>query len=153
MCFSFTEKTVRPKNITCTSTRKAAQKLGHPSRKGKANQPTVTLTNYFQMKAKADRLHLLPSDEPDGRKSVNPSPGSDQTVPQNKKTATSLILFEEVNHLANPHCNTYHYLDLSLLHMFRLVWSFLYLSATAGWCHFSWWCGFLFGHQNVHDDH
>ncbi|XP_034059432.1 ATPase family AAA domain-containing protein 5b isoform X3 [Gymnodraco acuticeps] len=93
-------KTVRPKNITCTSKRKAAQNLGHPSRKGKANQPTVTLTNYFQMKAKADRLHfgdLLPSDEPDGRKSVNPSPGSDQTVPQNKKTATSLILFEEVD--------------------------------------------------------
>ncbi|KAK5899400.1 hypothetical protein CesoFtcFv8_008885 [Champsocephalus esox] len=91
------EKTVRLKNITCTSKRKAAQKLGHPSRKGKANQPTVTLTNYFQMKAKADRLHLLPFDEPDGRKSVNPSPGSDQTVPQNKKTATSLILFEEVD--------------------------------------------------------
>ncbi|KAJ4944084.1 hypothetical protein JOQ06_012631 [Pogonophryne albipinna] len=93
-------KTVRPKNFTCTSKRKAAQNLGHPSRKGKANQATVTLTNYFQMKAKADRLHfgdLLPSDEPDGRKSVNPSPGSDQTVPQNKKTATSLILFEEVD--------------------------------------------------------
>ncbi|KAK1885733.1 ATPase family AAA domain containing protein 5 [Dissostichus eleginoides] len=93
-------KTVRPKNITCTSKRKAAQNLGHPSRKGKANQATVTLTNYFKMKAKADRLHfgdLLPSDEPDGRKPVNPSPGSDQTVPQNKKTATSLILFEEVD--------------------------------------------------------
>ncbi|XP_063739837.1 ATPase family AAA domain-containing protein 5b isoform X2 [Eleginops maclovinus] len=93
-------KTVRPKNITCTSKKRAAQNLAHPSRKGKANPATVTLNNYFKMKAKADRLHfgdLLPSDEPDGWKSGNQSPGSDQTLPQNKKTATSLILFEEVD--------------------------------------------------------
>ncbi|KAF3852259.1 hypothetical protein F7725_005614, partial [Dissostichus mawsoni] len=90
-------KTVRPKNITCTSKRKAAQHLGHPSRKGKANQAnqaTVTLTNYFKMKTKADRLHFGDLLHLMNQTAGNPS---DQTVPQNKKTATSLILFEEVD--------------------------------------------------------
>lgn len=89
---------MRPKKVTFTSKKRAAQ-----NSKGKVNPATVTLTNYFKMKAKADHLHfggLSPSEKPDSTKSDNPSPGSDQTVPQNKKTATSLILFEEVNHLA-----------------------------------------------------
>ncbi|XP_029295068.1 ATPase family AAA domain-containing protein 5b isoform X2 [Cottoperca gobio] len=88
-------KTVRLKNITSTSRKKAAQNLCPSSRKRKANPATVTLTNYFKMKAKADHLHfgrLSSSEKPDGKKT-----GSDQTVPQNKKTATSLILFEEVD--------------------------------------------------------
>uniref|UniRef100_A0A8C4DRS7 AAA+ ATPase domain-containing protein n=1 Tax=Dicentrarchus labrax TaxID=13489 RepID=A0A8C4DRS7_DICLA len=69
-------------------------------RKGKVNPSKVTLANYFKMKAKADHLHLgglSPSEKPDGKTSGSPSPGSDQTVPQNKNTATSLILFEEVD--------------------------------------------------------
>ncbi|XP_074486562.1 ATPase family AAA domain-containing protein 5b isoform X2 [Sebastes fasciatus] len=90
-------KTVRPKNA---SKKRAAQKFGHSSHKGKTNPATVTLANYFKMKSKADHLHfggLSPSEKPDSEKSCNPSPGSDQTVPRNKKTATSLILFEEVD--------------------------------------------------------
>ncbi|XP_035856076.1 ATPase family AAA domain-containing protein 5b isoform X2 [Sander lucioperca] len=93
-------KTTRPKNVPSTSKKRAAQKFGHPSRKGKVNPAIVTLANYFKMKAKADCLHLgglSPSEKPESEKSGNPSPGSDQTVPQDKKTATSLILFEEVD--------------------------------------------------------
>lgn len=98
------------KNVTSTSKKRAAQNFGRSSRKGKANPAAVTLANYFKTKAKADHFHfggLSPSENPDSKKSGNPSPGSDQTVAQNKKTATSLILFEEVNHLAAPHCKAY----------------------------------------------
>ncbi|XP_039663011.1 ATPase family AAA domain-containing protein 5b isoform X2 [Perca fluviatilis] len=93
-------KTARPKNVPSTSKKRAAQKFGHSSRKGKVNPAMVTLANYFKMKAKTDLLHLgglSPSENPESEKSGNPSPGSDQTVPQDKKTATSLILFEEVD--------------------------------------------------------
>ncbi|XP_035515535.1 ATPase family AAA domain-containing protein 5b [Morone saxatilis] len=93
-------KTVTLKNVTSTSKKRAAQNVGSFSRKRKANPATVTLANYFKMKAKADHLHLgglSPSEKPDGQTSGSPSPASDQTVPQNKKTATSLILFEEVD--------------------------------------------------------
>lgn len=93
---------MQPKNVTSTSKRRAAQKFGRSSRKGKPNPATVTLANYFKMKAKADHLSsgdLSPSEKPDGKTSGCRSSGSDQTVPQNKTTATSLILFEEVNHL------------------------------------------------------
>ncbi|XP_033481293.1 ATPase family AAA domain-containing protein 5b isoform X1 [Epinephelus lanceolatus] len=92
-------KTMRPKNVTSTSKKREAQKY---NRKGKVNPAAVTLANYFKMKAKADHLHFggpsaSPSEKPVSKKLGNPSPGSDQTVPQNKKTATSLILFEEVD--------------------------------------------------------
>ncbi|XP_059195593.1 ATPase family AAA domain-containing protein 5b [Centropristis striata] len=93
-------KTMRPRNVTSTSKNRAAQKFGHSSHRGKANPTTVTLANYFRMKAKADDLRSggpSPSEKPDIEKSGNPSPGSDQTAPQDKKTATSLILFEEVD--------------------------------------------------------
>lgn len=113
--FSLTGKTVTLKNVTSTSKKRAAQNVGGSSRKGKANPATVTLANYFKMKAKADHLHLgglSPSEKPDGKTSGSPSPASDQTVPQNKKTATSLILFEEVNHLATPRCETYNLMDM-----------------------------------------
>lgn len=108
--FSLTGKAVPSRNVTSNPKKRAAQTFGQSSRKGKANPATVTLANYFKMKAKADHLHfsgLSPSEKPDSKKSGNPSPGCDQTVPQNKKTATSLILFEEVNHSATPHCKTY----------------------------------------------
>uniref|UniRef100_A0A3Q1F7Z7 ATPase family AAA domain containing 5b n=1 Tax=Acanthochromis polyacanthus TaxID=80966 RepID=A0A3Q1F7Z7_9TELE len=52
------------------------------------------------MKTKADRLHfdgLSPCEKTDSKKLDDSSPGCDQTAPQNKKTATSLILFEEVD--------------------------------------------------------
>ncbi|XP_038569668.1 ATPase family AAA domain-containing protein 5b isoform X2 [Micropterus salmoides] len=93
-------KAVPSRNVTSNPKKRAAQTFGQSSRKGKANPATVTLANYFKMKAKADHLHfsgLSPSEKPDSKKSGNPSPGCDQTVPQNKKTATSLILFEEVD--------------------------------------------------------
>uniref|UniRef100_UPI0037E72ED4 ATPase family AAA domain-containing protein 5b n=1 Tax=Semicossyphus pulcher TaxID=241346 RepID=UPI0037E72ED4 len=91
-------KTVPVKNVT--SKKRAAQSIGRSTRKGKANPATVTLSNYFKMKAKADLLHsggLSPSKKPDGNTYDNPSTDSDQTASQNKKTATSLILFEEVD--------------------------------------------------------
>ncbi|XP_070827795.1 ATPase family AAA domain-containing protein 5b isoform X2 [Chaetodon trifascialis] len=93
-------KTVPLKNVTSTSKMRAAQNFGCSRRKGKANPASVTLANYFKMKAKADHLHsggLLPSAKPDSKTSCSPSPGCDKSEPQNKKTATSLILFEEVD--------------------------------------------------------
>ncbi|XP_022622604.1 ATPase family AAA domain-containing protein 5-like [Seriola dumerili] len=93
-------KTVHPKNVISTTKRRTAQNFGRSSRRGKANPATVTLANYFKMKAKADHLHfggLSPSEKLDGEKLGSPSAGCDQAVPQSKKTATSLILFEEVD--------------------------------------------------------
>lgn len=103
-----TGKSVAPKNVISSSKKRPAQ-----NRKGKANPATVTLANFFKMKAKADHLHfggLLLSENPDRKKPDSSSQGSDQTVPQIKKTATSLILFEEVNHLATLHCKTCNYI-------------------------------------------
>ncbi|CAK6953430.1 ATPase family AAA domain-containing protein 5b [Scomber scombrus] len=88
-------KSVAPKNVISSSKKRPAQ-----NRKGKANPATVTLANFFKMKAKADHLHfggLLPSENPDRKKPDSSSQGSDQTALQNKKKATSLILFEEVD--------------------------------------------------------
>ncbi|KAM7009223.1 ATPase family AAA domain-containing protein 5b [Tautogolabrus adspersus] len=93
-------KTVTPKNVTSSSRKRAAQSFGRSARKRKANPAAVTLANYFKMKNKADLLHsggLSPSGIPDGKKSGNQTTGCDQRVPQNKKVATSLILFEEVD--------------------------------------------------------
>ncbi|CAJ1053579.1 ATPase family AAA domain-containing protein 5b isoform X2 [Xyrichtys novacula] len=93
-------KTVTPKNITFTSKKRAAQSLCRPGRKAKSNSAAVTLANYFKMKNKADLLHsggLSSSEKPGSKKSDHPSTGSGQSVPQSKKTATSLILFEEVD--------------------------------------------------------
>uniref|UniRef100_A0A3B4T300 ATPase family AAA domain containing 5b n=1 Tax=Seriola dumerili TaxID=41447 RepID=A0A3B4T300_SERDU len=98
--FFLTGKTVHPKNVISTTKRRTAQNFGRSSRRGKANPATVTLANYFKMKAKADHLHfggLSPSEKLDGEKLGSPSAGCDQAVPQSKKTATSLILFEEVD--------------------------------------------------------
>ncbi|XP_034544074.1 ATPase family AAA domain-containing protein 5b isoform X2 [Notolabrus celidotus] len=93
-------KTVTPKNGTTAFKKKAAQSLGRSGRKGKCHPAVVTLPNYFKMKNKADLLHsggLAPSEKPHCKNSDHPSTGSDQRGPQNKKTATSLILFEEVD--------------------------------------------------------
>ncbi|XP_068583050.1 ATPase family AAA domain-containing protein 5b [Cebidichthys violaceus] len=87
-------KAMRPKNVTSTSKSRAARKSGPSSRKGKTNPATVTLANYFKMKAKADHFHFggpSASEKPDGERSGDPS------AIKNRKTATSLILFEEVD--------------------------------------------------------
>lgn len=111
--FSLTGKTVPPKNVTSTSKKRAAQSFGRSSRKLKANPATNTLANYFRMKAKAD--HLLVgslSEKPDFKTPGSPSPASDQTGAQNKKTATSLILFEEVNHSGATVSETCNFMDM-----------------------------------------
>ncbi|KAM7394091.1 hypothetical protein PAMP_020911 [Pampus punctatissimus] len=90
-------KSAAPKNVISSSKQRPAQNPGH---KGKTNAASVTLANYFKTKAKTDYLHvggLSLSEKPDGKKLNSSSPGSDQTVPPNKKTAVSLILFEEVD--------------------------------------------------------
>nr|XP_046266878.1 ATPase family AAA domain-containing protein 5b isoform X2 [Scatophagus argus] len=88
-------KTVPLKNVPSTSKKRAAQNFGRSSHRGKTNPATVTLAKYFKMKAKADHLHL--GEKPDSKTLGSQSPGPDQTEPQDKKTATSLILFEEVD--------------------------------------------------------
>lgn len=96
---SLTGKIIHPKNVTSTSKRRVAQNLGRSGYNGKRNSATVTLINYFKMKAKADHLHFgghSPSEKTGVKTPL--SPGSNQTVPNNK-TATSLILFKEVNSL------------------------------------------------------
>nr|XP_020502050.1 ATPase family AAA domain-containing protein 5-like isoform X2 [Labrus bergylta] len=93
-------KTVTSKNVSSSSKKRAAQSFGRSARKRKANPATVSLANYFKMKNKADLLHsggLSPSEKTDGKKPGNQTAGCDHRVPQNKKTATSLILFEEVD--------------------------------------------------------
>lgn len=97
--FYSTGKTVHPKNVSSTSKKRAARRFGCSGRKRKPNQTAVTLVNFFKVKAKADRLYsvgLLPSEKPDNKTWGRLSSDSDQTVSQNKTTATSLILFEEV---------------------------------------------------------
>ncbi|XP_058497443.1 ATPase family AAA domain-containing protein 5b [Solea solea] len=91
-------KPVAPKYVS--SKKRAAQSFGRSSRKGKAKPATVTLANYFKMKAKADQLHsggLLPFKKPDGKDLGSSSADCDQPMSSSKKTATSLILFEEVD--------------------------------------------------------
>ncbi|XP_022049522.2 ATPase family AAA domain-containing protein 5b isoform X2 [Acanthochromis polyacanthus] len=93
-------KSALHRNLTSTRKKKAARILASSCRKVKAKPATVTLVHYFKMKTKADRLHfdgLSPCEKTDSKKLDDSSPGCDQTAPQNKKTATSLILFEEVD--------------------------------------------------------
>lgn len=94
---------MHPKNVITTTRKRATQNSGRSGRKGNANPATVTLASYFKIQAKTDHLHFggpSSSEKLNTKKVGNQSPGCDQTVPQSKKTATSLILFEEVNHLA-----------------------------------------------------
>ncbi|XP_030590037.1 ATPase family AAA domain-containing protein 5b [Archocentrus centrarchus] len=93
-------KMVLPKNVTSASKRRTVQKLSCSRHRAKAKPATVTLTHYFKMKAKADHLQsggLPPFEKPEDKKPVKSSTSSDETVPHDKKTATSLILFEEVD--------------------------------------------------------
>lgn len=86
-----------PKSVTTASKKKAAQSIVSSARKIKPNPAAVTLAKYFKMKNKADLLHsaaLTSSEKPHCRNSDDSLTGSDQR--EDKKTATSLILFEEV---------------------------------------------------------
>ncbi|XP_014847455.1 PREDICTED: ATPase family AAA domain-containing protein 5 isoform X2 [Poecilia mexicana] len=74
-----------PKNIVSTSKKRAARNSS--SRKFRAKPATVTLARYF--KAKTGKAKTEAAEYS--------SAGCDQEVPHNKKTATSLILFEEVD--------------------------------------------------------
>lgn len=90
---------MHPKNVSSTSKKRAARKFGCSGRKRKPNQTTVTLANFFNVKAKADRIYSvgqLSSEKPNNKTRAHLSSDSEQTVSQNKTTATSLILFEEV---------------------------------------------------------
>ncbi|XP_037328759.2 ATPase family AAA domain-containing protein 5b isoform X2 [Pungitius pungitius] len=93
-------KTVRPNIAASTSRNRAAKKSGRSGRSGKTSAPAATLADHFKKKARADRAHFggpLASEKTDGEKSDDPQPGRGRTVPKNRKTATSLILFEEVD--------------------------------------------------------
>lgn len=98
--FSPTVKTLRSKTGDSSTTKKrAAQKLGRSGLKQKPSQAAVTLADFFKVKAKADPLHsggLLPSGKAASRTAGCSSSGPDGTTSRQKKTATSLILFEEV---------------------------------------------------------
>lgn len=122
------------RNVISTSKKKPSH-----NRKGKANPATAILTKYFKMKAKADHLHWggpSLSEKPDSKTFNEPSPDSDQTVAQNKKAATSLILFEEVSYLATLHSETCNLMGMRL-HIIP-VWSGLIrlqLLALTGRCY------------------
>ncbi|KAF7659960.1 hypothetical protein LDENG_00290480, partial [Lucifuga dentata] len=92
-------KTVSPKIVISTSKKKPGQNISRCGRKGKSQVATVTLANFFKMKVKADNLHfgvLPPSEKPD-KKFCKPLPGFEESILQSRMTATSLILFEEVD--------------------------------------------------------
>lgn len=115
---------MHPKNVITTTKKRAKQSSGRSGHGGKANPATVTLANFFKMKAKADHLHfggLSSTEKPNTKKLSKPSPDWDQTAPQSKKTATSLILFEEVNYLVTRHCRNCNLMDMRP-HMIH-VWS------------------------------
>ncbi|XP_028285141.1 ATPase family AAA domain-containing protein 5b [Parambassis ranga] len=93
-------KAVLPKSVSSTSKMRAARTSGRSGRKGKAKPATVTLAHFFKAKAKADLFHFggLPlSVTPGSQQGGDTTAGSDQTALKDKKTATSLILFEEVD--------------------------------------------------------
>nr|WKN12656.1 Atad5b [Haplophryne mollis] len=96
---SETGKTAPVKNVT-SSKKRVPQNFGRSGRKGKAHPATVTLPSYFKTRARADHSLLgvpSPSVKPGSKTSGSCSPGAGQTAAQNKQTATSLILFEEVD--------------------------------------------------------
>lgn len=99
MLFCLTGKTLRPKTVTTTSRRRAAQRLGRSGLKQKPSQAAVTLADFFKVKAKADPLHsggLSAPGKADDRPAGRSSSGPGGTTSRHEKTATSLILFEEV---------------------------------------------------------
>ncbi|MEQ2283753.1 hypothetical protein AMECASPLE_014864 [Ameca splendens] len=100
---SFTAKSVAlpgKMQLASKSKTRAARNLSSSGRKFKAKPASVTLAHYFKMKGKADRLDISytsTAGKPETEEVENSSAGCDQTVPKSKKTATSLIVFEEVD--------------------------------------------------------
>lgn len=104
-CILFTGKAVLPKSVSSTSKMRAARRTS--GRKGKPKAATATLAHFFKAKAKADLFHFgcLPlSETPGSQQGGDTTASLNQTAFKDKKTATSLILFEEVNHLETLHC-------------------------------------------------
>ncbi|KAM4603647.1 ATPase family AAA domain-containing protein 5b [Polymixia lowei] len=89
------------KNVISSSNKRGGKTLGRAGRKRKPGPATVTLANFFKMKANADDLLSggpgESPEKPDIEESRNTSPSTDETTSRRKKTATSLILFEEVD--------------------------------------------------------
>ncbi|KAM4584652.1 ATPase family AAA domain-containing protein 5b isoform 2-T2 [Odontesthes bonariensis] len=81
-----------PKNATTTLKKRPARNSSTTGRKMKAKPAAVTLAHYFRMRDKADHFRFGGT-SPAGKS----PPDRDPTVPRSKKTATSLILFEEVD--------------------------------------------------------
>lgn len=92
--FCFPGKLQRSKNLISKSKNRAA--TNSSGRKFKAKPAACTLTRYFKTKEKSDHVDLSTTAKPKADEVENSSAGCDQTVPHMKKTATSLILFEEV---------------------------------------------------------
>nr|WKN12654.1 Atad5b [Cryptopsaras couesii] len=96
----YSRKTAALKNVTSTSKRRVPQNSGRSGRKGKARAATVSLASYFTMRAKAAHSHAggpPPSVKPGSKTSGSYPPGSNKAVTRSRQTATSLILFEEVD--------------------------------------------------------
>lgn len=151
ICIIFLKgKTVHPKNVITTTKKRATRNKS----KGKANPATGTLASYFKIQAKTDHLHIgghLSSEKLNTKRLGDPSSGCDQTVPRGKKTATSLILFEEVNALATRYSWTCNLTGMRP-HVTHLIWAHLF-SAPTGWCHIWRGCWFPCSHQDFHDNH
>ena len=94
------------KHVISTSKRRG-QKIIQSRCKRKPSPATMILANFFKMKAKADQLHSgVLSEKPAG--DISSVPVDElrnwSTVTERKKMSTSLILFDEVNHLASLNC-------------------------------------------------
>lgn len=140
--FLLTGKSVLPKNVTSTSKKRAAKNSSN--RKIKAKPATLTLAHYFKMKDKADHLQTG-GPSPAQKPNINSSPANCvQTVPQEKKTATSLILFEEVKQ---------HHTCIDLERNGFNITAVFVLSSFTGWCHIRWWRWFPCSHQSFHENH
>ncbi|KAM6971931.1 ATPase family AAA domain-containing protein 5b, partial [Aplochiton taeniatus] len=93
-------KAVSLKKAVSTTKKRYRQKPNGCNHGRKSNPAAITLANFWKMKCKAESLHLdLPSENAEPQTSAVPPPGTDKlsTLAQNKKIATSLILFEEVD--------------------------------------------------------
>ncbi|KAG7227667.1 hypothetical protein INR49_029428 [Caranx melampygus] len=94
-------KTVPLKNVISTTKKRTVQKFGRSGRKGKARPATVTLANYFKMKAKADHLHF-----------GGPSPSEKQTARSRAAHHQAVI---KQGHRANGQPHHSFYLKRSLV--------------------------------------
>ncbi|KAM4595843.1 ATPase family AAA domain-containing protein 5b [Fundulus diaphanus] len=93
-------KLQHPKIIASTSRKRTARNFRSSGRKFKAKPAAVTLAHYFKVKGKADYFDISDKSttgKPKTEEVENYSAGCDEMLPHSKKTAMSLILFEEVD--------------------------------------------------------